>query len=365
MTLEQPLILLGIGIGFVAVWVWSRITGGAGDAVDLNVEHRIVQLRWTWRRATIMVPPILRWTGVALLVLAAARPYDWRAVGMADVEGVAIQLVIDRSGSMLSDDYFIGSQRVSRLQAAVTAASDFIIGGEEVGSRANDMIGLVAFARFVDRACPLTLDHEQIVARLEQLRVAQDYRDDGTAIGDAVSFAVAELQSLQSSLPSDASDQDLARVVVLLTDGQENAGEIGLATAMELAALYGVRVYVIGLEPEFASAAATSERLQAERSQLGQWASATGGKLYAAGDSQTLAGVYQEINDLERRGVGQQPLRVRRHWAVAWFEIGRWQIPPLILLALLCLLIEGVLRRTVYLQPLTQSPRRLFGGERS
>lgn len=352
MMFEQPQALAWMSLFLIVLYSWIRYTRGPRGATYFNVEYRLDHLRWTWRRSTVMIPQVLGGVGVALLALAVARPYDWQAVDRVDVDGIAIALVIDRSGSMLNDDYQIDGQRVSRLQAVVDAASDFVVGDDQLGWRTDDMIGLITFARFADRVCPLTLDHEQIVARLEQLNVARDFREDGTAIGDGLSLAIADLESLRASLGSVGWQQDLARVVVLLTDGQDNASQIDIVTAQDLAVHYGVRVYVIGLEPEFATSAAAQERLQVERQRLTAMADATGGKFYAVGDGETLHQVYQGIHELERRTLGQRPLQVKRHWAVSWFEVGSWNVPPMTLLALLCLVVASLLRRTVYLQPL-------------
>jgi Ca-activated chloride channel homolog len=352
MMFERPWALVWIGIALLILCVWSRYAREPRSRVQLNIEHRLDHVAWTWRRSTVLFAPILQWFGIALLVLAAARPFDWLAIDRVDVEGIAINLVIDRSGSMLHDDYQIDCRRVSRLHAVAQAASEFIVGDESLGSRANDMIGLITFARFADRACPLTLDHEQVIARLERLTVARDFREDGTAIGDGLSLAIADLESLRASLRSDEWQPDLTRIVVLLTDGQDNASQIDIPTAIELAVHYGVRVYVLGLEPEFSSSAAARERLQIERQRLSAMANATGGQFFAVGDSESLREVYQAIHDLERRPLGQQPLRVKRHWAVSWFEIATWNIPPIMVVALVCLVTAGLLRRTACLQPL-------------
>ncbi len=351
MSFEQPLVILWIGFFVIALYLWGRYTRAAPGVIGLNIEHRLKDLRWTWRRATIWIPHLLGGLGIATLAIAAARPYDELAVDYVDVEGVVIQLVIDRSGSMLHDDYQLNGQRVSRLGAVVDAASRFVIGDEALGWRTQDMIGLVVFARFAEQACPLTLDHEQVVARLEQLTVARDFREDGTAIGDGLSLAIAGLESLRASLTSESTEADLSRVVILLTDGQDNASEIDIPTAIDLAVHYGVRVYVLGLESEFATSAAAQQRLQAERERLAAMAVATGGQFYVVGGSESLRQVYAEINELERRTLGNQPLRVKRHWAVSWFEIGRWTVPPLALVGLLCLTLAALLRRSIYLQP--------------
>lgn len=341
------LLLLLVG-PVLAVWQFFQ---RRRDALPLNTFHVAPSLSWTWRRSTMWVVPTLRLFGISALVIAAARPFDWRNSAMVDAEGIAIELVVDRSGSMREDDYVLGNRRVSRLKAVVEAASEFIIGDPVLGSRHQDLIGLVTFAREAEAVCPLTLDHEQVVARLEQVEAAVDYREDGTAIGDGLGLAVAELQSLDKSLHLHDPTASITRIVVLLTDGEQNAGELTPEAAARLANHYDVRTYIIGLQPNALTTDAPSPfDLDSQSERLRVIAESTGGQSFSVSNTQSLREIYAAIDDLERTTLRQQRLASRRQWAIDWFRIGPFGFPPIALIALLALAAEMVLRYSVYLQ---------------
>jgi Ca-activated chloride channel family protein len=279
---------------------------------------------------------------------AATGPSDWHASKWVDSEGVAIELVVDRSGSMLADDFTLDGRRVTRLEAVCEAAGRFIVGDSESRARGADSIGLVTFAAEPEVACPLTIDHEAVVARLEQTQAAKDYREDGTAIGDAWALAVAELRSLEQSLSGKNGDQRLTKVAVLLTDGQQNAGRLVPARAAALAKHFGVRTYMIGLEPKDLAEVAR-ERVAKETERLASFCVATGGRLYTVSDMRSLRRVYAEIDSLERSKTARERVTVERHWAVDGFELGPFGVPALALIALALLSLETILAWTIFL----------------
>lgn len=345
---DAYVLLLLLLIPALVVW---QLLQRPHKTLSLTISDRAELLSWTWRRSTVWLPPALRVLGLSALIVAAAKPFDWSASRYFDSPGIAIELVVDRSGSMRQDDFLVAEQRVSRLEAVVEAASRFIIGDPLLGSRDQDLIGLVTFARQAEAACPLTLDHEQVVARLEQLQTAVDYREDGTAIGDALGLAVAELQSLDRSVHLRDSGSDLARVVVLLTDGEQNAGELTPDAAAQLARHYGIRVYVIGLaENTLTSRDPLPSTLEPPYQGMQAIADSTGGEYFSVSDTQTLQRIYRTIDVLERAPLMQRRLKTRRQWAVEWFRLGPFGIPPIALVALLALGSEWVLQRTVYLR---------------
>lgn len=348
--IESPhayVLLLLLLMPAFAIWRFRR---RRRDAVPLNISisHQADRLSWTWRRQTAWVVPTLRMLGLSALIIAAARPFDWRASSRVDSQGIAIELVVDRSGSMRADDYELDGQRVSRLEAVVDAAGRFIVGDPMTGSRGQDLIGLITFARQADAVCPLTLDHEQVVARLEQVGAAVDYRQDGTAIGDAVALAVAELQSLDKSLHLRDPAAELTRVIVLLTDGKQNAGELAPAAAARLARHYEIRVYVIGLQPNRPAEAAPGELSNPQQTDLRAVAESTGGKFFEVSDTSSLRAIYASIDALERTELTQRRIATRREWAIEWFQLGPFGLPPIATVALMTLTAEIILRRTVY-----------------
>jgi Ca-activated chloride channel family protein len=292
--------------------------------------------------------PAFRYLGLAALLWATTAPSDWQASNWVDSQGVAIELVVDRSGSMLADDFTLDGQRVTRLQAVCEAAGHFIVGDRESQARGADSIGLVTFAAEPEVACPLTIDHEAVVARLEQTQTAKDYREDGTAVGDAWGLAIAELRSLEQSLHGKNPNQRLKKVAVLLTDGQQNAGRLLPAQAAALAKHCGVRTYMVGLEPRDLAEAARP-RVAKESERLASFCAATGGRMYTVSDMRSLRKVYAEIDSLERSKTARERVTVKRHWAVDEFEVGPFRVPPLALIALALLSLETVLAWTLFL----------------
>lgn len=339
-------LLLLLAVPVIGLW---RLLKRRHESLPLNISDRAAALSWTWRRMTLWAAPALRLLAISTLIIAGARPFDWTDSGLVDSEGIAIELVIDRSGSMREDDFLLAGRRVSRLEAVVDAAGRFVVGNPQLGSRHQDLIGLVTFARQAETACPLTLDHEQVVARLEQLEAAVDYRQDGTAIGEGLALAVAELQSLDRSIHLRDPTAELTRIVVLLTDGQQNAGELTPSAAGRLAEHYGIRTYVIGIQPQSpaddspASASSRVDGLQAI-------AEATGGKYFSVSDTRSLQKIYASIDSLERTTLTERRLATRRQWAIEWFRLGPFGLPPIAMIALVALLVETVLQRIVYLK---------------
>jgi Ca-activated chloride channel family protein len=332
---------------FIAPAHWL-LTRHHNAEVRVNVEYRRTSLAPTWRVRLRWLVPTFWGLGLATLLFAAMAPSDWKASNWVDSEGVAIELVVDRSGSMLADDFTLERRRVTRLKAVCEAAGQFIVGDSKSRAQGGDSIGLVTFAAEPEVACPLTIDHEAVVARLEQTQAAKDYREDGTAIGDAWALAVAELRSLEQSLSGKDRDQGLTKVAVLLTDGQNNAGRLTPAQAAALAKHFGVRTYLVGLEPRDLAEAARP-RVAKETERLASFCAATGGRLYTVSDMRCLRKVYAEIDSLERSKTGRQRVTALRHWAVDGFELGPFGVPPLALIALALLSLETVLAWTLFL----------------
>jgi Ca-activated chloride channel family protein len=332
---------------FMAPAYWL-LTGRSNADVRVNVEYRRTSLSPTWRLRLRWLVPALRVLGLAVMLWASMAPSDWHGSNWVDSEGVAIELVVDRSGSMLADDFTLNGRRVTRLEAVCEAAGRFIVGDSESSERGADSVGLVTFAAEPEAACPLTIDHEAVVAQLERTQAAKDYREDGTAIGDAWALAVADLRSLEQSLHGNNGNQRLSKVAVLLTDGQNNAGRLTPAQAAVLAKHSGVRTYLIGLEPKDVAEVARP-RVAKESDRLASLCAQTGGRMYTVSDMRSLRKVYAEIDSLERSKTARQRLTVKRHWAVDRFELGPFAVPPLALIALALLSLETVLAWTLFL----------------
>lgn len=274
----------------------------------------------TWRTRVRHLPAVAAIAAVLLLTVALARPA--RRVELPAVRaGIDIALCVDVSSSMAARDL---DPRRDRLAVARAAATAFVAG------RRDDRVALLRFARFPDVMCPPTLDHaalQQILAELQF--VARDGPEDATGIGTAVAGAVDLLRRAPSR----------SRVVVLVTDGEENVavagspGEIGPLQAAQLAALHGVRVYAlaVGATGRAADGSATAIDTQ----QIEALAQRTGGRFFAAADAQSLTAVFAAIDALEAAPWPQPRYRFDERYA------------PFALAALLAMVLAVVLRRTV------------------
>jgi Ca-activated chloride channel family protein len=235
---------------------------------------------------------ILRAAVLVLIVLALARPQLGSALTEVHREGVDVVLAVDISGSMLAEDFTVDGQRVNRLEAVKDVVREF------VAARPGDRIGLVLFAARPYTQCPLTLDHGWLLQNLERSEIGMI--EDGTAVGSALGTAVARLR------PSTAN----SKFVVLLTDGQSNAGSITPQTAAEAAAALGVKVYTIGagtrgmapfpVETVFGETVYRPVQVNIDEDTLKRIAATTNARYFRATDTDSLREIYAEIDRAEK-----------------------------------------------------------------
>jgi Ca-activated chloride channel family protein len=270
----------------------------------------------------------LRWLTLALFIIALAQPRLARSEASVRASGVDIVAALDMSGSMASEDFEVGSQRLSRLAMAKAVLKRFI------EKRPNDRIGLVAFATQAYIASPPTLDHDFLIENLERLELGT-IDPNQTAIGSALATAVNRLRELPSK----------SRIVILMTDGQNNAGKIAPLTAAEAAKALRVKVYAIGVGmqgqapmPVFFAGRKVGSRWQPvdiDEDTLKQIAAMTGGRYYRADNTQKFQAIYGEIDKLEKSEAEVKKFTRFR-------ELFPWLISP----GLGLLLVEIVLRQT-------------------
>ena len=271
--------------------------------------------------------PFLRALMFLLLVTALARPSNVSSDKEYQTHGVDIIIALDISGSMLAEDF----QPENRVFVAKQEAIKFINGRE------NDRIGLVVFAKKAFTQCPLTLDYRILTELIGEIRVGMI--DDGTAIGMGIATAVNRLRS------SDAK----SKVIILLTDGENNAGNIDPVTAAELAKSFGIKVYTIGIgrggmvpfpeeDPLFGKRYVQAN-VEIDETILKRIADITGGLFFRARDTAGLSEIYERINKLEKSEVKVKEYR-------SFNELFHFFLIP----ALLLLLLEILLRQTVLLK---------------
>ena len=251
----------------------------------------------SWRVTLMPLQLLLRLAVFVLLVLVLARPQTQNSWKNETMEGIDIMLAMDVSTSMLAEDL-----KPNRIEAAKQVAADFIIG------RPNDNIGLTIFAGEAFTQCPMTTDHTSLLNLLHNVRtdIAQHLIEDGTAIGMGLANAVSRLKESKAK----------SKVVILLTDGSNNRGDLSPMTAAEIAKSFGIRVYTIG---------------------VGDIAAATEGDFYRATNNKELKQIYKEIDKLEKSKLNVKKYSKR-------YEAYQ----PYAIAAVILLLLEILLRITVF-----------------
>ncbi|MEZ4768849.1 MAG: VWA domain-containing protein [Caldilineales bacterium] len=315
-------------IGLLAARHLLSRRGGSPATMTHPAASLTRDLPRSWRVALRPLLTAMRLAAIAMLVVALARPQIVQGNETIKGEGVDIALALDISGSMASLDF----QPANRLEAAKQVIGSF------VEKRAYDKIGLVVFASEAFNQAPLTLDRNALERSLDQVELAPDLGlDDGTAIGLGVANAANMLSQ------SDAK----SKVVILLTDGVNNAGEIDPVTAAEAAKTLGIKIYTVGAAKPgqvpvpvtdlFGQQQVSYQESQLDEETLKQVAEITGGKYFRAQDTQGLKAIYDAIDQLEKSKVEVQVFNQYK-------ELAGWLMIP----ALLLLLTELVLSQTVF-----------------
>lgn len=238
------------------------------------------------RQRSMRYAPWLRIASLALLVFAMAGPKLSPSQRRNASEGVAIEIVIDRSASMSKADMRYGGAELPRLEVVKKISREFIFGnGQGLEGRPQDLIGVIGFAADPVALAPLTLKHDLLRPAIDKLRTAESLDDDGTAIGDALAFAAAKLHAL---------DKVTGKVIVLITDGENNLGVKTPRQAAVMAKDWGIRICAISIRPD-AGDVQFEQAISAEMQMLG---ANTNGIARMARDGSALKVVYEEIDRL-------------------------------------------------------------------
>jgi len=266
-------------------------------------------------------------------VVALARPRLGKTQDTIESSGVDIILELDVSGSMLSEDFKLGNDRASRIEVVKDVTKRFIEG------RPNDRIGIIAFAGRPYMVSPLTLDHDWLLKNLERLRIG--LVEDGTSIGSALASAANRLKDKQSK----------SKIIVLLTDGDENITTIPPATAAEAARTLGIKIYTIaagtnGTAPYpagrdfFGNKVYRTIQVSVDEGQLRKVAEIGGGKFFVAMDTNSLNKIFSEIDKLEKT-----EMKLKRN--TDWRDLFQWFIGAGVALAALHAVLSQTLWRAV------------------
>jgi Ca-activated chloride channel family protein len=328
MTFAHPYLLLLLLLMPVIAWLKSKV--GFQPAFLYSSVQLVRGITGITRSRAGSILLKLRWLTLALFLIALARPQLGEGETKITASGIDIVVALDLSSSMSSEDFKLRGEPVNRLIIAKDVLRQF------VAKRPNDRIGLVAFAGQAYIAGPLTLDHDFLLQNLERLDIATPEKD-GTAIGSGLTAALNRLRDVQSK----------SKIVILMTDGQNNAGKVPPLTAAEAAATLKVKTYTIGvgtrgLAPmpyidQWGRKQSRSIPVDIDEETLKQISKRTGGKYYRADKTETLRSIYDEIDRLEKTDA-----EVKKYQR--YQELFPWVVLP----GLALLLLEIILNNTVW-----------------
>jgi Ca-activated chloride channel family protein len=327
MTFAQPYFLLLLCLLPLLAWLKGR--HGREPAFLYSSVQLVKGITNLHRSSAGSILPKLRWLALALLIVAFARPQLGEGGAQITASGIDIVVALDMSGTMSSEDFELHNEPANRLEVAKDVLQKFI------AKRVNDRIGLVAFAGRAYTAAPLTLDHDFLLQNLERLNLG--VVEDGTAIGSAIMTALNRLRDIQSK----------SKILVLMTDGQNNAGQVPPLTAAEAAETLGVKIYTIGVgtrgvarmpvTDQFGRRRYVNQKVDIDEDTLKQIAEKTKARYFRADSAETLRTIYNEIDRLEKTTATVKRFQHYR-------DIFEWFALP----GLIILLLEIILSHTVW-----------------
>lgn len=321
----EYLFLLLLLIPYI-VWYFMR-RKKTEPTMQVSTTRMYMNAPRSWKLYLLHAPFLLRIAAFVMIVLVLARPQTTDNWQNTEIEGIDIMLSVDVSTSMLAEDL-----KPNRLEAAKKVAAEFING------RPNDNIGLTIFAGEAFTQCPLTIDHAVLLNLFNSIKgdIAQrGLIEDGTAIGMGLANSISRLKDSKAK----------SKVIILLTDGSNNRGDISPLTAAEIAKQFGIRVYTIGVGtngtapypmPTYAGIQYVNVPVEIDEQTLIQIAGTTNGNYFRATSNSKLEEVYREIDKLEKTKLNVKEFSKREEAYL-----------PFALVAFLCLLLELVLRNTV------------------
>ncbi|MGL5272886.1 MAG: vWA domain-containing protein [Phocaeicola sp.] len=321
----EYLFLLVLLLPYIAWYVMKRKK--TEPTLQVASTRMYMRAHKSWKVYLLHAPFVLRMIALVMLILVLARPQSTNHWQNSEIEGIDIMLAVDVSTSMLAEDL-----KPNRLEAAKQVASEFING------RPNDNIGLTIFAGESFTQCPLTVDHAVLMNLFQSIKCDIAQRgliEDGTAIGMGIANAVTRLKDSKAK----------SKVIILLTDGSNNRGDLSPLTAAEIAQQFGVRVYTIGVGTNgtapypmqtYAGVQYVNVPVEIDEKTLTEIAHITNGNYFRATSNDKLKEVYAEIDKLERTKLNVKEFSKKEETYQIWA-----------LLALLCILLDIVIRNSV------------------
>ncbi|MGJ8651679.1 MAG: VWA domain-containing protein [Opitutaceae bacterium] len=314
MSFAYPWVLLLIALVWWLLRKQRSRTSIDVPSVKLWSEQAPGKARYLW------LPITLRRLAIICILIAIARPQAGSTYDLEVTDGIAIQLLVDVSSSMDMNVKDLNGERSTRMEVAKLLVERFIAGdGEQLKGRPNDLIGLITFARYADTRSPLTFGHEALLQIVRHLEIQERPNEDGTAYGDALAIAAARLRDPaalkygnHSLDPADIN----SKVIILLTDGENNSGAHLPIEAAGLAKEWGCRIYAISLgeaSEQHTDTWATGALSPSEKL-LEHISIQTGGIFRTAHDFESLLSVYSEIDRLERSEISSHSFDRVAEW---------------------------------------------------
>jgi len=308
---DYEFLFLLLLLPLIAYWSFKKISRPTWKFSSIQV---IKGAPKSLRLRLVSLPLVFQLVCLVLLIFVMARPQSGDERSEIIRQGIAIMMVLDRSSSMKQKDFIVDNTAQSRFSSAKEAFKKFVVGDEGVGGRDNDMVGMLSFARWADTHSPLTLDHQMIVDLLEDVDMAQNQQEDGTAIGEAIAAACEKLKRTEKFPHPPRS-----KIMVLITDGKESVSNrdksaIKPKDATELAQSLGIKIYTIGVAPQAGEPVVTTNpftgqeilrrrQVEVDEKLLSDISKLTGGQYFRASDNERLKEVMENIDILEKSNI--------------------------------------------------------------
>jgi Ca-activated chloride channel family protein len=326
---KTPLVLLLIPL--LLGLLWHQHGRQESKSFRFSSLSLMRQMESTWRVQWSFLPWVLRALVLILFLIALAGPQRLLAQSKLTSEGIDIVLALDVSGSMSAEDYVVDGHRISRLDIIKSTVENFI------KQRTSDRLGLIVFGSQAYTVCPLTTDHEWLLENLHQVRVG--VIEDATAIGSGIATSLLRLKNSKAK----------TKIIVLLTDGANNAGKIQPLDAAKMAQALGIKVYTIGagttgivpfpVTDEFGNKHYEEAQFDFDEDTLKKIAVMTGAEYYRAADTDSLRRCYAQIDKLEKTKIIENGYR--QYEPLFWYFVGA---------ALILLALEITLTNSVFLK---------------
>ncbi len=295
-----------IGLILPIVWALAILGDRRRHGMESSVPSRIAAAGGSFRTKIRWVAPLLLSIGFIAGLGALARPREAITDSKSQQEAIAIELVVDRSGSMAEQSQFEGG-RTTRIEAVKKVVEQFVLGdGDKLKGRPGDLLGLIVFGTYADTMMPLTQSHDVLADAIRRIELPRAESERSTAIGDALVLASARLKASEDSMKLDLDNPDFkikSKAIILLTDGENREGVYSPNQAAQLAADWGIKIYIIGIRGGTRTAFGFRGGQEVNEGRMSAVAEHTGGAFWGVNSLDDLPEVYATIDELERTEV--------------------------------------------------------------